>query len=140
MNRFALIRVDTCTLQSIPKAIWCLWATHAMERSRFGTVCGIFLHTLVGKRLILALLVRYTGVDKAPTQYLDGHCELRYMGIDKFCYLLAALSVAKRVIVAKFDQSRGKESLISVSHDNTLMFMDYHMRRNATPDYPLRAC
>ncbi|KAJ3184499.1 hypothetical protein HDU87_003899 [Geranomyces variabilis] len=54
--------------------------------------------------------MRYTGVERAPTQQIEGHH-------------------TKRVIVAKFDEYRKQETLISISHDNTINFSDFKLSK-----------
>ncbi|KAJ3290548.1 hypothetical protein HK104_006685 [Borealophlyctis nickersoniae] len=54
--------------------------------------------------------LRYTAVDRGPTQQLDGH--------------------SNKVTIAKFYQS----SLVSMSNDNTLLFTDYRIRKNVSPE------
>ncbi|KAJ3141142.1 hypothetical protein HDU90_007166 [Geranomyces variabilis] len=54
--------------------------------------------------------MRYTGVERAPTQQLEGHH-------------------TKRVIVAKFDEHKRQETLISISHDNTINFSDFKLSK-----------
>ncbi|TPX55474.1 hypothetical protein PhCBS80983_g05283 [Powellomyces hirtus] len=60
--------------------------------------------------------MRYSGVERAPTQQIDGH--------------------SKRVIVAKFDTYKSRESLISISHDNSINFTDYKRRQDVPPQNP----
>ncbi|KAI8824064.1 uncharacterized protein EV422DRAFT_518775 [Fimicolochytrium jonesii] len=59
--------------------------------------------------------MRHVGVERAPTQQIDvGH--------------------TKRVLVAKFDVWRKRETLISVASDNSLIFADYLRRGDVRVD------
>ncbi|TPX68040.1 hypothetical protein SpCBS45565_g03338 [Spizellomyces sp. 'palustris'] len=57
--------------------------------------------------------MRHTGVQQGPAQSLSGH--------------------TKRVIVAKFNEWRGKSSIISLGLDNSLVFTDYQLRTEEMP-------